>query len=316
MENLQSFISEITSFDYFIIFDHGSYYGRRPIYSKTKRIWELKEDHHSKYFWIRKGAFFNSLVFLNYNHKINTMNSADKVYTEYLEKSFDQFKVNLEEIISNPELNPDFYQSMGYLIAVLEKALSGASTERIFLFEKEGQEEVFQMLSWHSKLQLRFGNLEGREPQDLTNMCYINFIISQHIDLQLSYISRSQELLKTELEKWNKKLSHENLRKPESMMLINELDEQIEVASNSNRIRNFEKIIFKEHINILATLFYDLSTEGYLSTSVANLERFLCDSFTDVNGKPLSLNTVKTYLKPNNESKRAKIGKRIIVPSK
>jgi hypothetical protein len=80
--------------------------------------------------------------------------------------------------------------------------------------------------------------------------------------------------------------------------------------------KNFKKIKFKDDLNILVTLFFDLYRKNYITTTTINLEKFICDSFLDKNGESISTSSVNTILKPAREEKRAKNDKRIIIPDR
>jgi hypothetical protein len=75
------------------------------------------------------------------------------------------------------------------------------------------------------------------------------------------------------------------------------------------------KIDWKDQLNILTTLFYELHEEGYITTQRADLERWLVANFTH-KGKELKPATINTNLRPDKPEKRTKSRNKIVVPKR
>jgi hypothetical protein len=76
----------------------------------------------------------------------------------------------------------------------------------------------------------------------------------------------------------------------------------------------FEKIPLRMTLNRFVTFFYEIYQDGLIAGSRENLIRFLSNSFLDQNNRPISPNSVRTYLKPDKEDKRVSEDKRLSLP--
>ncbi len=82
------------------------------------------------------------------------------------------------------------------------------------------------------------------------------------------------------------------------------------LENNSNSVNNSKnKLQINGPLNIIAFAFKQMMTnvkpngKPYLQHKIKDVAQFVCDSFVDEDGQPLSMSTVQTYLSPNRTDK-------------
>jgi hypothetical protein len=139
--------------------------------------------------------------------------------------------------------------------------------------------------------------------------------LKEHLKGLSDYFKEIKMSLREKITKTDLNLKKVLASETSALSEINDKNSLSKNETNSNGML-FRKIRFLDDKNLLVTLFFDLLDKGFISTTKANLERFILASFSDENGEAFSKDTVQTILKSGREEKRAKSDKRFIVPDK
>lgn len=309
-----NYIDYLLSFEYLIAFKISILYPKgKPEYSVHEKEWIFNENSKAVDFDINKGEYKDPNIY-----NLISIRSTLR-YNEYLNELFEQYKSEFHKSKSQSKDKSEFIQEINFILHKLNKSKSKSQEEKIFFSSEKSVDEYSQLLPWHKDVNIKYTNLEGRNHRDLTNLCFVNYVISQLVDTQLQIMDKTIDFLndelkdlKTEQEKFALSISEEN----NNSMMANNEQEMEQISNKDQKKRKYYKIRFNDQINILGTLFYDLLEEQYITTTRANLKRFIVGSFLDVDGKALSESTIETLLKHGKEDKRAKNDTKIIVPER
>lgn len=130
----------------------------------------------------------------------------------------------------------------------------------------------------------------------------------------LEFINQKLENFATQCQK---KIDHlQHMRKLKNELMQSELKAAHQKA-------DFNKLQFNGNINQLVDVFYQMYRElfvpnihrNYIDGHLNDLVKIIHYSFTDKEGKDLSMETIKTLLSPSKDDKRPSINKRIDVES-
>lgn len=86
-----------------------------------------------------------------------------------------------------------------------------------------------------------------------------------------------------------------------------------ELNESETETQGIKPFVWKDQINVLATLFYDLRKVKLINASDKDIIDFICEFFVDKNGKKISRNTIRICLYDYRSDKRASGSKRIDV---
>jgi hypothetical protein len=306
METNLSFIDYLDSFEYDVAFNlYGFHLKGKPVYSVIEKNWSFDKDPKAKDFSIHKGGYTDQNIY-----SIISL-SRELKYQEYLNEFFEQFKRDLQnkktEFIDENELS----RFLKTALTKLENALKNSKEEPVYYTLETSALVYSETLPRHKDLKLNFNNKGNSEIKDLTNICFVNFVVSKLIGFQLGMIEKTIDFLKTELIDID--ISQNEIgRKVIEKIKGENKDEEFQSGVSEEIL--FTKIKFDDTLNLLTTLFFDLYKEKYLKTSIANLERFIIFSFLDENGASLNPTTIHTYL--SKKEKQAKEDVKFIVREK
>lgn len=213
--------------------------------------------------------------------------------------SYDKVSETKRTIIFDSHSNQNIVQEIkfsDYLYGIL-------ANERVLFFDKFDS----KMIAMKSK--------EEKKVFIDTTLGYLNFLTKK---LQSSSIASKYHCIEKCLESMSVDISEKYLGDSfKGDQEIQDLSVKEKSTVNKNALK---KLRWTENVNVLVTLFYDLSTPDKngrikIDASKKEIVNFICNNFITKDGFGISEDTVNTILTPSRVEKRAKDGKKINIES-
>jgi len=277
-----------------------------PIYNPSKDKWEFDETVKTHDYGITKN-YIGSQDEFRIPSVFQTIRSDNRqAYYEYLKNKLTEFDSELQKkkfALSEEE----YIKLVENSILILETSKKRIETRKICYNPEKQNDNYSKDHLYHRDVKLKYlNNFKNENPIERG---LLNYIIAELVLDQIQVINYTIEFLNSEIKESSNSMTSE-IKDTESIEKIDMED----TDSNDTGEKKYKRIRFRQNVNILGTLFYDLLEKNYIDTSKTNIARFLNETFTDEKGEAIKKSTIDTILKPEREDKRANENDRIKVP--